>query len=86
MRELLWRWEAVTYHGFMLAGHVAASTYNAQRQKKTDRVWTWKDMHPQHGEEKQAANGLQVVATVMAMGGGEWQFMPGFSVDEILKG
>jgi hypothetical protein len=70
----------------MLAGHVAASTYNAQRQKKTDRVWTWKDLHPQHGEKKQSANGLQVVATVMAMGGGEWQFMPGFSVDEILKG
>ena len=70
----------------MLAGHVSASIYNAKRQKKTDRVWTWQDMHPQHGDKMQSANGRQVVATVMAMGAGEWQFMPGFSVDEVLKG
>jgi hypothetical protein len=86
LRELLWRWEAVTYQGFMISSHIAASIYNSKRHKLSDRVWTWKDLHPQHGEDKQSANGVQVVATVMAMGAGEWQFMPGFSLDEILKG
>lgn len=28
------------------AGTVAAAIYNSLRQKRTDRVWTWKDIFP----------------------------------------
>lgn len=32
----------------MIQGSVCAAVFNAQRMKKSDRWWTWKEFHPEH--------------------------------------
>jgi len=39
------------------AGTVAAAVYNSLRQKRTDRVWTWKDIFPDTTPKQPAVAG-----------------------------
>ena len=85
MRELLWRWEGIVYQQFMQSAFIAAAIYNAQRSKKSDKVWSWVQLHPKHAERRTSASGKQVIAQVIAMSGdGEWEFAPGHNWDTIM--
>ncbi len=40
----------------MIQASVSAAIFNAQRMKKSDRWWTWKDFHPEHNTGGEAHN------------------------------
>ena len=71
MRELLWRWQAVTYQQAMTASMIIAGIYNSHRTKASDRVFSWLDFHPDHVQTKAPAAGKQRVAETLSWYGGD---------------
>lgn len=69
----------------MTAGSVSAAVLNAQRSKRTDKVWGWIDLHPMHAA-KQKASGRQVFVAAVAMAGDEWQLATGITMEKLLAG
>jgi len=87
LRELIWRFSAVTYFQFMLSGNVAAAIFNAQRTKQTDKVFRWTDFHPSHHSKAQKISGPQLMAQALAMAGDcDWDFAPGMTLEKIIGG
>lgn len=43
------------YQQLMLHSTVCAAIFNAQRMKKSDKFWTWKDFHPEHKSDRPAS-------------------------------
>jgi len=87
LRELVWRYSAITYFQFMLSGTVVAGIFNSKRQKKTDKVWRWTDCHPWHSPERTGISSHRLMSLAMSIAGDvEWEFAPGYSLERIIGG
>jgi hypothetical protein len=77
-----------TYQQFWVAGTVAAQTFNAKRQKRSDKWFTFKDFHPYHmGDKRLGLSGKQVLAkTVSWFPAGQVKWAPGYGPDSIVGG
>jgi len=81
----MFRWQSITYQQFMQSSFIVAAIFNSQRQKRSDKVWKWTDIHPEHAQQQQSrgASGKQVMSTIVAMSGDNWTFAPGESWETI---
>lgn len=62
----------------MYASHIVAGVFNSQRTKRSDKVWSWVDVHPQHqAHGTKGATGVQVISTCWGWGGA-MQWAEGF--------
>ena len=62
----------------MIQGAVCAAVFNAQRMKKSDRWWTWKDFHPEHQTADAVSNdGDEINSRITA----SYQHDPGVTLE-----
>lgn len=86
LRELLWRWQAITYQQAITASMVVAGLFNSHRTKKSDRVFSWIDFHPDHIQDIPQKAGKQLVADTLGwFAPGQVQWLEGYG-PEVLNG
>ena len=74
-RELLWKYQGITYQQLMIECSGIAGFWNSHRTKLSDRVWTYVDFHPDHFTEPKKKTGREVVSDVVCLissDGFEW--------------
>ena len=71
-----------------MAGTVAAQSFNAKRQKRSDRWFTFQDFHPYHANAKKPGlSGKQVLAKTMSwFPSGQVKWAPGYGPESIIGG
>jgi hypothetical protein len=78
LRELIWRWQSITYQQEMQAAMIVAGVYNSHRSKASDKVFAWTEFHSEHAGQRRGKTGHQIIQeTQQWFAPGEIQWLPG---------
>jgi len=81
IRQIVWRYQGLTYQQYLTSSAICATLYNVQRTKATQKIWQWQEFHPWHsGKRKQKASGSQVISTMIGWCGDRLKWAQGHSV------
>ena len=82
-RELWSMIQGRLYHDLMMASHVTAGVWNAQRTKASDRVWWFGDFHPDHIQEKRPTGRAVMRSVLNWFAPGDLEWAEGHSPEDI---
>ena len=81
LRQILWRYQGITYQQYLASSQICATLYNVQRTKRSQKVWTWQEFHPWHNRTRpHKATGAQVISTMVGWCGDQMRWAPGYSL------